>query len=303
MPLALPEKASYVGLVRLEDNTVLASVFGKTVQSSQKATIERFFLETLQNNKPFEEKWREKNSLDMLPGNFFLQVEYNFAFGGWLKNGVSDTSAWDFMKEAISLCKEFGSGMNSQGALALNKDLKKPLRDLMDELNDRTDAVGDVQLKIDNVQFQMQDNMRKMMGNTQDLEALEESSEEMNKHASMFQTSASSVRKQAERRNLKVKCIIALVVTAVIAYIIIQFTGVPSLTSEDAAACRINSDCEYGVECIDGRCGDTVRIAPDAKSNTETPKPTTTDTSSTGVTPTPRASPGDENGGSAGGEV
>lgn len=289
------EKASYIGLVRLTDNTVLASVFSKTALSSQKATVERFFLETIQSNKPFEDKWRQKQSLDMLPGNFFLQIEYNFAFGGWLRNGVSDTSAWDFMKEAISLSKEFGTGMNSQGALALNKDLKKPLRDLMDELNDRSDAVGDTQVKIENVQFQMQDNMRKMMGNQQDLESLEESSEEMNRSATMFQTSATSARKQAQRRSMKIKCLAGVVIVSIIAYIIITFTGVPSLSHGGRPYCKLNADCEYGVECIDGRCGGISHIVtPNDEYSTAVPT-TSTETTSTVTTITVSSSTTSEN--------
>jgi len=218
-----PEKANYIGLVRLSDNIVLASVFSRTALPSQKAPVERFFLESIQNNKPFKDKWRKKQSLDVQPGNFFLQVDYNFAYGAWLKGGVSDTNGWDFMKEAISLSKEFGAGMSSQGALELNKDLKKPLRDLMDELNDRTDTVGDAQLKIENVQVQMQDNMRKMMGNQQDVESLEASSQDLSRNAAMFQTSASSARKQAQRRSLKMKLCVAIIVLAVICFIVIEF--------------------------------------------------------------------------------
>eukprot|EP00397_Hematodinium_sp_SG-2012_P047990 GEMP01054800.1.p1 GENE.GEMP01054800.1~~GEMP01054800.1.p1 ORF type:complete len:221 (+),score=41.32 GEMP01054800.1:43-705(+) len=218
------EKASYLGVVRVSDQVVLASVFTNNVASSQKTAMERFFLEAVQNRKgKIEDRRKERVTIGVLPGDLYLYIEYKFAFGGWLKHGVSDTTAWAFMKDAALLTKNCPN-ISSAGSLGLQPDLKKPFRDMMRQFGiSQKSAVDNAQSKIDHAQAVMQDNMRKMVENQKDLESLEESSVNMTRTASLYQTNARALRRNIEMRTFRIQLMIGVVLTAIIIYIIVQF--------------------------------------------------------------------------------
>jgi len=220
------ERCSYIGLVRLSDQTVLASVFSTSALSSQKAQIERAFLSILQKKKPFDNRYRESFPVDNLSGQLFLQVDYNFAFGLWIKNKPSESFTWDFIRNLVKETKDHGEAMNSESSLALNKELKKPYRLMMDEFNSDKDAIGDIQIKAEQVNIQMADNMKTIVGNVGEAENLEEKSKDLHDSSNQFQSKATAFKRKSIWENIKVKG--TMIVVVLITLTVILYATVPA---------------------------------------------------------------------------
>lgn len=218
------ERASYLGAVRLSDQVVLASVFTSSVPSSQKATIERLLLETVQGRGGnMTDRWKERLTIGVLPGDLYLYVEQKVIFGSWIKQGASDTAIWTLMKDAAVLFSNC-SGKCGNGSLAMQGELKKPYRQLLNTFCSEKNSVDRAQGKVDEAAAMMQENMRKLIENQKGLESLEENSAKMNRTASLYQMNARSLRRNMEMRMLRLRAMIAFVVLLVISYIVYQFT-------------------------------------------------------------------------------
>jgi len=167
------------------------------------------------------------------PETFYLTVHEDCAFASWLRQGVTDTVATNLMREAIRLSKTVDQKMRSEGSLGVQSELKKPFRQLMKDFGNEVTVMERTQSKLDDVTLVMQDNVRKMIENQKDLESLEENSSNLNKTASLYQSTSTSLRKNVQYRTLRVQIAIAIFVILVIVYIVLQFAGVGVMDDEE----------------------------------------------------------------------
>ncbi len=86
-------------------------------------------------------------------------------------------------------------------------------------------AVGDkitsVGMKIDEVKAVMEQNINRVLQNAEDLEVVENKSEILRQDAQQFQRKSESIKRALWWRNFKLKCIIFLLVSVVLLYILI----------------------------------------------------------------------------------
>jgi hypothetical protein len=112
----------------------------------------------------------------------------------------------------------------SAPAESLSRASKKSMKDIMskyDSPNGATDKTTEVRQKVEQVQGIMQDNVRKMLDNQTNVESLEEKTDGMSKQANQFLKQSVDLRRQMQLRNLKLKIIIGIIVTAIIIYILV----------------------------------------------------------------------------------
>merc|ERR1711904_101593 len=107
----------------------------------------------------------------------------------------------------------------------LYASLKKPMQELMKNYSSpgQQDSVTQVQEKVDAVKGMMQENVRKILETHTTLEALQDKSAEMNASSEQFVKSSTNLKRQMQIRNIKVKVMMGVTVTALGAYVLLPF--------------------------------------------------------------------------------
>ena len=109
-------------------------------------------------------------------------------------------------------------------AESLSRASKKGMKDLMlryDSPGGPTDKTTEVRQKVEQVQGIMQENVKKMLDNQTNVESLEEKTDGMSKQANQFLKQSVDLRRQMQLRNLKLKIVLGIIITAVIVYVIV----------------------------------------------------------------------------------
>lgn len=111
-------------------------------------------------------------------------------------------------------------------AESLTRNSKKAMKDLMSKYDNpgQKDKTAEVREKVEQVQGIMQDNVRKILDTHANVESLEEKTDGMSRQANQFLKQSVDLRRQMQIRNLKLKILLGLVITAVVVYIIVALT-------------------------------------------------------------------------------
>ena len=141
----------------------------------------------------------------------------------------SDKLAWqlteEFMKETVALHGD--ATLLSAPAESLSRASKKSMKDLMSKYDSPNgsaaggDKTTEVRQKVEQVQGIMQDNVKKMLDNQTNVESLEEKTDGMSKQANQFLKQSVDLRRQMQLRNLKLKIVLGIIITAIIVYVIV----------------------------------------------------------------------------------
>lgn len=83
------------------------------------------------------------------------------------------------------------------------------------------DKLGSVQEKVGEVRASLVSNMDKVLTRGEKLEALTQKSEQLNSSAGQFQQGSTALRRAMQCRYYKVTAVLAVVVLAVLAYILV----------------------------------------------------------------------------------
>ena len=223
-------RISYVAAARLKDRAVLCSNFSTNISSRERSEIETAFFAALQaEGQSMQGSSRKTRQVSAVGGKLFImadgkgQVVYTSCIND---PNFSDKMAWqlveEFMKEMIALHGE--AMLLSAPAESLSRASKKAMRDITAKY-DGTIGAGDrtteVRQKVEQVQGIMQENVKRMLDNQTNVESLEEKTDGMSKQANQFLKQSVDLRRQMQLRNLKLKIILGIIVTAILVYIIV----------------------------------------------------------------------------------
>lgn len=233
--IAVEERIVFVGLARVTDGALLASIFVDSKMASQeKQQLERQFLQTCQQQRgSVSAEMRERVILEYpCQGNMFIRagsdLSRNCLYACGIRDpGYPDRVAYQCLaevQERVHMTQ--GDSLQSVGSLALSKPLKKPVREIIKkyQLADK-DKTTEVQGKVDELKSNMQNNVRTLLDTQHNLENLEQRTETMTRQADQFLKQSVDLRRAIQWRNMKLKIVIALLTGAVIAYFVIAVTG------------------------------------------------------------------------------
>lgn len=217
-------KISFIGIGRIRDQTTLGSVFN-WIQSAERNQIESSFKSYLLDaSTRFAAGSREKRNYP--GGTMYLLADRELCclYAVAIKAGnYPERHAFALLTEVIDCVNKNleGRSLNSLEAGILTRQLKKPLRDLIDRYDNPAnfDKTAEVQGKVDNVKGVMSDNIRKVMENHENIEKLEEKTDNLNQQAAQFNRSAGDLRRLMWMRKMKVTILLVLVGLAIVAYI------------------------------------------------------------------------------------
>lgn len=223
-------RISYLAAARLKDRAVLCSNFSTNISSRERSEIETAFFAALQaEGQTMQGLARKTRQVSAVGGKLFIlsDARGQVVFACCINDtNFSDKLSWqlteDFMKETVALHGE--ATLMSAPAESLSRASKKSMKDIMskyDSPNGATDKTTEVRQKVEQVQGIMQDNVRKMLDNQTNVESLEEKTDGMSKQANQFLKQSVDLRRQMQLRNLKLKIIIGIIVTAIIIYILV----------------------------------------------------------------------------------
>lgn len=223
-------RISYLAAARLKDRAVLCSNFSTNISSRERSEIETAFFAALQaEGQTMQGLARKTRQVSAVGGKLFIlsDARGQVVFASCINDpNFSDKLSWqlteDFMKETVALHGE--ATLMSAPAESLSRASKKSMKDIMakyDSPNGATDKTTEVRQKVEQVQGIMQDNVRKMLDNQTNVESLEEKTDGMSKQANQFLKQSVDLRRQMQLRNLKLKIIIGIIVTAIIIYILV----------------------------------------------------------------------------------
>eukprot|EP00743_Colponemidia_sp_Colp-15_P000763 GILK01000842.1.p1 GENE.GILK01000842.1~~GILK01000842.1.p1 ORF type:complete len:261 (+),score=44.17 GILK01000842.1:85-783(+) len=106
---------------------------------------------------------------------------------------------------------------------SLNKTSKKMMKELCVRFDDlrKIDKVHGVIDRVENVKEIMQNNVKKILETHENLEVLEDKTDNLRVSANQFQRSAVDLKRMMYWRNFKLKLVIGLVILAVACYILV----------------------------------------------------------------------------------
>jgi hypothetical protein len=225
-------RISYVAAARLKDRAVLCSNFSTNIYSRERSEIETAFFAALQaEGQNMQGSARKTRQVSAVGGKLFMMADGKgqIVFTSCINDpNFSDRLAWqlvdEFMKEMVAL---HGEGtLLSAPAESLSRASKKAMRDLMAKYDapvgaGASDKTTEVRQKVEQVQGIMQENVKRMLDNQTNVESLEEKTDGMSKQANQFLKQSVDLRRQMQLRNLKLKIILGIIVTAVLVYIIV----------------------------------------------------------------------------------
>ena len=224
-------RISYLACARLKDRAVLASNFSTNISSRERSEIETAFFAALQaEGQTMQSHARKTRQVSAVGGKLYIlsDARGQVVFASCINDpNFSDKMAWqmneEFMKETQAM---HGDALLSAPAESLTRASKKSMKDMMAKFDSPNGTVGmdktqEVRQKVEQVQGIMQDNVKKMLDNQTNVESLEEKSDGMSKQANQFLKQSVDLRRQMQLRNLKMKIILGIVITAVLVYVII----------------------------------------------------------------------------------
>mmetsp|Transcript_13372 Transcript_13372/g.21984 ORF Transcript_13372/g.21984 Transcript_13372/m.21984 type:complete len:229 (-) Transcript_13372:28-714(-) len=220
----------YLAVARANDKALLATNFDKSALSEEKNGYERSTVSMLDSraSKVFS-NWKDAMDCDTGGKLFALaDAEGNLIFIA----GVRDSQYPERVVQ--QLLKDFiEKANNSQGADLLNEarpgSLSKPLKNIMKDLMSQygsaasNDKTTEVRQQVDQLKGIMQANVKRILETHATLDQLQNSSAEMSSEAQQFLRSAKDLRRQEECRNLKVKVVLGICVSAVAGYFVLPF--------------------------------------------------------------------------------
>jgi hypothetical protein len=223
-------RISYLASARLKDRAVLCSNFSTNISSRERSEIETAFFAALQaEGQTMQGLARKTRQVSAVGGKLYIMSDARgqIVFASCINDAnFSDKIAWqlteEFMKETVALHGE--ATLMSAPAESLSRASKKSMKDIMqkyDSSSAPSDKTTEVRQKVEQVQGIMQENVRKMLDNQTNVESLEEKTDGMSKQANQFLKQSVDLRRQMQLRNLKLKIIIGIIVTAIIVYILV----------------------------------------------------------------------------------
>ncbi len=224
-------RISYLAAARLKDRAVLCSNFSTNISSRERSEIETAFFAALQaEGQSMQGNARKTRQVSAVGGKLLMMADGRgqIVFTSCINDpNFSDKMAWqlvdEFMREMVTLHGE--ATLMSAPAESLSRASKKPMRDIMAKYdapaNAGADRTTEVRQKVEQVQGIMQDNVKRMLDNQTTVESLEEKTDGMSKQANQFLKQSVDLRRQMQLRNLKLKIILGIIVTAILVYIIV----------------------------------------------------------------------------------
>ena len=231
-------RISYLAAARLKDRAVLCSNFSMNISSRERSEIETAFFAALQaEGQSMQGNARKTRQVSAVGGKLLMMADGkgqivftscindpNFSDLGALEEAAAYRQlVEEFMKEMVTLHGE--ATLLSAPAESLSRASKKAMKDLMGRYDAPSGAGGDrtteVRQKVEQVQGIMQDNVKKMLDNQTTVESLEEKTDGMSKQANQFLKQSVDLRRQMQLRNLKLKIILGIIITAILVYVIV----------------------------------------------------------------------------------
>lgn len=225
-------RISYLAAARLKDRAVLCSNFSTNISSRERSEIETAFFAALQSEgQSMQGNARKTRQVSAVGGKLFILSDGRgqVVFTSCINDpNFSDKLSWqlveEFMKEMITLHGE--ATLLSAPAESLSRASKRTMKEIMGKYDapagaGPSDRTTEVRQKVEQVQGIMQDNVKRMLENQTNVESLEEKTDGMSKQANQFLKQSVDLRRQMQLRNLKLKIILGIIVTAILVYIIV----------------------------------------------------------------------------------
>lgn len=229
--MAAEERVVFVGVVRVTDGALLASVFSDSKLAAQeKQQLERQFLQTCQQQRgSVNPEFKSKVRLEYpCSGNLFVKSGSEMSKHCLFACGVKDESypdrlAYSCLQEVVErVHMTQGDSLHHLGSLSLTKPLKKPLREIMKKFQDADrNKTLEVQEKVDELKDTMQDNVRRILETHHTLDNLEQRTDNMSQQANQFLKQSVDLRRAIQWRNLKLKLLSGLIGLSVITYFVL----------------------------------------------------------------------------------
>lgn len=225
---------AFLVVARIEDKAILAERLDKGTSETEKKAIKATLLALLERASYLKYAgWKEQRQCSgAFDGSVYaLADEHGDSIVGvGLRGGLypyPPRVAWDLLKQFADAVRqqELDLGEAKPGALSL--PLKKDMHNIMRNYSEPgdQDSVTQVQQKVDGVKALMHDNVRKILETHTTIDNLQDKSADMNKAAVMFVQQSSSLKRQMQIRNLKVKAAMVISVAALGAYALLPFFG------------------------------------------------------------------------------
>ena len=226
-------RISYLACARLKDRGVLCSNFSTNISSRERSEIETAFFAALQaEGQTMQGSTRKTRQVSAVGGKLYILADGRgqIVFASCINDAnFSDKLAWqlteEFMKETVALHGD--ATLLSAPAESLSRASKKSMKDLMSKYDSPNgsaaggDKTTEVRQKVEQVQGIMQDNVKKMLDNQTNVESLEEKTDGMSKQANQFLKQSVDLRRQMQLRNLKLKIVLGIIITAIIVYVLV----------------------------------------------------------------------------------
>jgi len=223
-------------VARIHDQAILAERLEKGTSEAEKKAIEASLSLILQRAAHMAfPLWKEqRHCTGAFDGSVFALADYRteFIVAVGIRGGLypyPPRVAWE-------LLKKFSEAVHQQQLqqqltileakrMSLAMPLRKPMQDIMKGYGDAAekDSITQVQEKVDGVKDMMHENVRKIIETHTTLEALQDKSAAMNDSATKFVQQSTTLKRQMQIRNLKVKAAVAISVAALGAYALLPF--------------------------------------------------------------------------------
>jgi hypothetical protein len=227
---------AYLAVARISDQTVLAERTDKGVYQAEGKTLSETFRTSVQRAARQSSNMSYHGWKDIYPcastfdGSVYALADSTglFIVGAGVRGGLypyPPRLVWEMLGKLVDEVRRSGNDLVQAPAGGLNITMKKPLQELIRKYSEpgEQDAVTQVQEKVDAVKGMMQENVRKIIETHTTLEALQDKSHELNSSSEQFVKSSTSLKRQMQIRNIKVKALMAISVTALGVYVMLPF--------------------------------------------------------------------------------
>lgn len=233
--VAVDERIVFIGLARVTDGALLASIFTESKMASQeKQQFERQFLQTCQAQRGRSNTDFKTRVILEYPcqGHMFVKagkdVSAHCLYAIGIRDaGYSERLAYQCLGEVTErVHMTQGDSLHHLSSLSLTKPLKKPIRDIMKryQLADK-DKAFEVQGKVEELKENMQDNVRRILETHHNLENLEQRTDNMSRQADQFLKQSVDLRRAIQWRNLKLKLMMGAVSASILTYFVMAVAG------------------------------------------------------------------------------
>jgi hypothetical protein len=223
---------AFLAVARIADKAILAERLEKGTSQAEKKAIETSLSSLLDRaaymNYP---GWKEQRQCSgAFDGSVFALADakgLSVAAVG-IRGGLypyPPRVAWELLKKLTEAMQQQELNIHEAKAFALALPLKKPMQEVMKGYSDAADkdTISQVQQKVDGVKSMMNDNVRKIIETHTTLDALQEKSATMNDSAVKFVQQSTTLKRQMQIRNLKIKVAVILSVAALGTYVMLPF--------------------------------------------------------------------------------